>query len=306
MGLTKWFHLYANFSIKSLNPPHLKQIHFFLFLLTHFFHSRKIQEKDVYRSRFSVPSKVQRFGQNAQWYRVYRRNSENTKLYTLEWTPQQQTILSQNKYAINRHKIYYFWLSDTNSIFSIFCLHTDRQRISNSSQTKVTKMLLIVSTVFVLLNSPSYAFRIIAYLVVSARDSTVDSFIFWFQTTQSIRTGRAREKLFTIHGHSAVYFAAIVSHEFRHKFHALLYEWSKFSVHLNLIRNPPLNDNNAKPISRKEFIQLFRNQPKRQPEGGTQVTGAVLPSETSKKRTVTRNVSWNDTYELRSMTISSK
>lgn len=50
-------------------------------------------------------------------------------------------------------------------IFLCSCI--DRQRISNSSQTKVTKMLLIVSTVFVLLNSPSYAFRIIAYLVVS-------------------------------------------------------------------------------------------------------------------------------------------
>lgn len=60
-----------------------------------------------------------------------------------------------------------FRISDENFIFS-FWRHTDRQRISNSSQTKVTKMLLIVSTVFVLLNSPSYAFRIIAYLVVSA------------------------------------------------------------------------------------------------------------------------------------------
>lgn len=43
----------------------------------------------------------------------------------------------------------------------------DRQRISNSSQIKVTKMLLIVSTVFVLLNLPSYGLRVTIFLVVS-------------------------------------------------------------------------------------------------------------------------------------------
>lgn len=38
--------------------------------------------------------------------------------------------------------------------------------MSNSSQMKVTKMLLIVSTVFVLLNLPDYVLRI-QFLIVS-------------------------------------------------------------------------------------------------------------------------------------------
>lgn len=37
---------------------------------------------------------------------------------------------------------------------------------ANASQVKVTKMLLIVSTVFVCLNLPSYTLRIIAFHVV--------------------------------------------------------------------------------------------------------------------------------------------
>lgn len=45
-------------------------------------------------------------------------------------------------------------------------IYVDRQRISNSSQVKVTKMLLLVSTVFVLLNLPSYVLRLRAFLVV--------------------------------------------------------------------------------------------------------------------------------------------
>lgn len=56
---------------------------------------------------------------------------------------------------------------------------------------------------------------------------------------------------------------------------------------------------------RKEFIQLFRKRSTRLPE--TQITGtAAASSDSSKKRTVARNVSWNDAYELRSMTILSK
>lgn len=38
---------------------------------------------------------------------------------------------------------------------------------ANSSQIKVTKMLLIVSSVFVLLNLPSYLIRVMAYVEVS-------------------------------------------------------------------------------------------------------------------------------------------
>lgn len=49
----------------------------------------------------------------------------------------------------------------------IFNPCTGRQRISNSSQMKVTKMLLIVSSVFVLLNLPSYVLRVISFLWVN-------------------------------------------------------------------------------------------------------------------------------------------
>lgn len=42
-----------------------------------------------------------------------------------------------------------------------------RQRNTNASQIKVTKMLLLVSTVFVLLNLPSYVMRVRAYIEVS-------------------------------------------------------------------------------------------------------------------------------------------
>lgn len=49
-------------------------------------------------------------------------------------------------------------------LLSFFFL-LDRQRISNSSQMKVTKMLLIVSTVYILLNLPSYVIRVWVFLV---------------------------------------------------------------------------------------------------------------------------------------------
>lgn len=52
-------------------------------------------------------------------------------------------------------------------LITYFHSEPDRQRVSNSSQMKVTKMLLIVSTVFVLLNLPSYVYRVRAYLSVS-------------------------------------------------------------------------------------------------------------------------------------------
>ncbi|KAJ6643654.1 hypothetical protein Bhyg_08618, partial [Pseudolycoriella hygida] len=44
------------------------------------------------------------------------------------------------------------------------CPKTVRQKIANSSQMKVTKMLLIVSSVFVCLNMPSYVMRLVAFL----------------------------------------------------------------------------------------------------------------------------------------------
>jgi hypothetical protein len=47
-------------------------------------------------------------------------------------------------------------------------LFSGRKTGSNSSQIKVTKMLLIVSTVFVCLNLPSYVMRLRAYIQVSS------------------------------------------------------------------------------------------------------------------------------------------
>lgn len=52
-----------------------------------------------------------------------------------------------------------------NVINYLFCIFLGTKRIANSSQIKVTKMLLIVSTVFVCLNLPSYAMRIKAFLI---------------------------------------------------------------------------------------------------------------------------------------------
>lgn len=51
------------------------------------------------------------------------------------------------------------------SFIPTFQLFADRQKLSNSSQMKVTKMLLIVSTVFVLLNLPDYVLRIQGLIV---------------------------------------------------------------------------------------------------------------------------------------------
>lgn len=59
------------------------------------------------------------------------------------------------QHSVNNLLIILMWL--------IFILGI--KRIGNSSQIKVTKMLLIVSTVFVCLNLPSYAMRIKAFLI---------------------------------------------------------------------------------------------------------------------------------------------
>ncbi|XP_055686865.1 cysteinyl leukotriene receptor 1 isoform X2 [Lutzomyia longipalpis] len=55
-------------------------------------------------------------------------------------------------------------------------LHQQRstkQRVANSSQIKVTKMLLMVSTVFVILNLPSYVMRVRAYIETSPSKTTI-------------------------------------------------------------------------------------------------------------------------------------
>ncbi|XP_055704123.1 pyrokinin-1 receptor isoform X2 [Phlebotomus papatasi] len=55
-------------------------------------------------------------------------------------------------------------------------LHQQRstkQRVANSSQIKVTKMLLMVSTVFVCLNLPSYAMRVRAYIETQPTKTTL-------------------------------------------------------------------------------------------------------------------------------------
>lgn len=69
---------------------------------------------------------------------------------------------------INQISLFIIWFLFTYmlTLLSLCVVHTDRQKMSNSSQTKVTKMLLIVSTVFVLLNLPDYDLRIQGFLVV--------------------------------------------------------------------------------------------------------------------------------------------
>ncbi|XP_065361936.1 5-hydroxytryptamine receptor 1-like [Calliphora vicina] len=52
----------------------------------------------------------------------------------------------------------------TNGSTDIFSRKSRRRKVTNSSQLKVTKMLLIVSTVFVCLNLPSFIMRMITYL----------------------------------------------------------------------------------------------------------------------------------------------
>lgn len=58
--------------------------------------------------------------------------------------------------------------SNTKLIFSTLCVIAllDRHALSTSLQMKVTKMLLFVSTVFVLLNLPSYVFRLMVFVMV--------------------------------------------------------------------------------------------------------------------------------------------
>ncbi|GAB0100589.1 uncharacterized protein DMENIID0001_166500 [Sergentomyia squamirostris] len=62
-------------------------------------------------------------------------------------------------------------------------LHQQRstkQRVANASQIKVTKMLLMVSSVFVCLNLPSYVMRVRAYVETSPSKTTiVIQYYFW-------------------------------------------------------------------------------------------------------------------------------
>lgn len=56
-------------------------------------------------------------------------------------------------------------LNGHHSIRQTSCLETHRQRIPNTTQMKVTKMLLVISTVFVILNLPSYVIRVWIFIV---------------------------------------------------------------------------------------------------------------------------------------------
>lgn len=56
-------------------------------------------------------------------------------------------------------------LNGHHSIRQTSCIETHRQRIPNTTQMKVTKMLLVISTVFVILNLPSYVIRVWIFIV---------------------------------------------------------------------------------------------------------------------------------------------
>lgn len=56
-------------------------------------------------------------------------------------------------------------LNGHHSIRQTSCLESHRQRIPNTTQMKVTKMLLVISTVFVILNLPSYVIRVWIFIV---------------------------------------------------------------------------------------------------------------------------------------------
>lgn len=117
----------------------------------------------------------------------------------------------------------------------IFNPCTGRQRISNSSQMKVTKMLLIVSSVFVLLNLPSYVLRVISFL--------------WVNYSLWICCCYCRKKYYCIvyyiswtfcccyaagsswYSHCvAIHRSTIFRYKFRYQFCSILYERTKFQV----------------------------------------------------------------------------
>ncbi|XP_055323802.1 neuropeptides capa receptor [Sitodiplosis mosellana] len=64
------------------------------------------------------------------------------------------------------------------------CLETHRLRISNSTQMKVTKMLLVISTVFVLLNFPSYVIRVWVFIVSASNKD--HWYIIWQHFAQTL------------------------------------------------------------------------------------------------------------------------
>lgn len=53
----------------------------------------------------------------------------------------------------------------------------DRQRITNATQMKVTKMLLVISTVFVILNLPSYVIRVWIFIVSVSSNTEIADYI---------------------------------------------------------------------------------------------------------------------------------
>ncbi|XP_055378796.1 thyrotropin-releasing hormone receptor [Condylostylus longicornis] len=68
-----------------------------------------------------------------------------------------------------------------NSIRYSGTVKTGRRKMTNTSQLKVTKMLLIVSTVFICLNLPSYVMRVRAFLETNPSRTTIAvQYICWF------------------------------------------------------------------------------------------------------------------------------
>lgn len=203
-----------------------------------------------------------------------------------------------------------------------------RQRISTASQTKVTKMLLIVSTIFVLLNSPSYYFRIMAYLVVSQsmcmlarkwilpfpftkqpdheKNYSQPTMIAQYITQQLFLTNFGIN--FLLYCMSGQNFRYIKFEFFNepvpiHRPTTNIRWWTE--VINKLIRIILDVSHSSVYRFRKELLQWFRSS--RQYEGGQQATpGTAMGTGSSdkyKKKTLPRNVSWDDAYELRSTTI---
>lgn len=71
-------------------------------------------------------------------------------------------------------------------IFTIWLIRSilDRQRIPNTTQMKVTKMLLVISTVFVILNLPSYVIRVWIFIVSVSKCTMYTLFVDFFSCIQ--------------------------------------------------------------------------------------------------------------------------
>ncbi|TMW47479.1 hypothetical protein DOY81_007444, partial [Sarcophaga bullata] len=144
------------------------------------------QEMSQYRMTMMASLKRQNSTTSSAMQLNGQHHYHNIAGHLHQYTGNQQNMMSHHNHHrtdTNRATIVKHNTTGSRDYGEIFLRKSRKRKITNSTQMKVTKMLLIVSTVFVCLNLPSFIMRMITYLETqsSANEKTTIVLQYIFQ-----------------------------------------------------------------------------------------------------------------------------